>query len=199
MSVRKGHPLRTDFNFVWFSSYENRDQVTIENGSNLESGSFVDEKSLLEISCGETGAMANLFSEIDRQTEIAVQAIMAGDSKVEPASRSQIINCTVCDKTFSTTYGHKCTWKDSTPKPWQRKVKRSILNVRLVVNRWLANTLCLSMKLNTPKQSTLSVNNVEPSLDTSMCLTAIWRCVVEPKLQNVKLTFLAVLKNLCLI
>ncbi|XP_052687935.1 uncharacterized protein LOC128166641 isoform X6 [Crassostrea angulata] len=60
---------------------ENRDQVTIENGSNSESGSFVDEKSLLEISCGETGAMANLFSEIDRQTEIAVQAIMAGDSK----------------------------------------------------------------------------------------------------------------------
>lgn len=124
MSVRKGHPLRTDFNFVWFSSDENRDQVTIENGSNSESGSFVDEKSLLEISCGETGAMANLFSEIDRQTEIAVQAIMAGDSKVEPASRSQIINCTVCDKTFSTTYGHKMHMERFHPETLTKKSKK---------------------------------------------------------------------------
>ncbi|XP_065940661.1 zinc finger protein 236 isoform X3 [Magallana gigas] len=103
---------------------ENRDQVTIENGSNLESGSFVDEKSLLEISCGETGAMANLFSEIDRQTEIAVQAIMAGDSKVEPASRSQIINCTVCDKTFSTTYGHKMHMERFHPETLTKKSKK---------------------------------------------------------------------------
>lgn len=68
--------------------------------------------------------MANLFSEIDRQTEIAVQAIMAGDSKVEPASRSQIINCIVCDKTFSTTYGHKMHMERFHPETLTKKSKK---------------------------------------------------------------------------
>lgn len=121
MSARKGHSLRTDLTLIWFSSDEDRNQGTLGNGSNLESGSFVDDKSLF---CDETGAMANLFLEIHRQTEIAIKTIMAGDSKVEPASRSEIINCTVCDKTFSTKYGHKMHMERFHPETLSKKSQK---------------------------------------------------------------------------